>query len=296
VFPCGNSPSPPTSTLNQVADRIVANATIARVGAGGAICVTSSITTDIVVDLQGWYPVQTDFKPINPVRLGDSRLGQGFSAHLVPGQIASLQVAGRSGVADDATAAAINMTATNSAATGFVTAFPCGVDRPLASNLNTWPGHAIANLAITSIGANKSICFVSSVETDLVVDLQGWYPLSTTYRSMRPARLADSRVTAGAISPFEVRAVRVTGTAGVPVDATSVVVNVTAVDAASAAFVTVYPCGQPRPIVSNNNTSPDRIVASLAVVPVGADGTICITSNTTVHIVVDIQGWHRETR
>ena len=83
----------------------------------------------------------------------------------------------------------------------------------------------------------------------------------------------------------------VRGLFGVPAAATTVGLNVTAVNATGPAWVKVFPCGQPAPETSNNNTSPDRIVASQALVPIGAGGAVCIAANITTDIVVDVQGW-----
>jgi hypothetical protein len=67
--------------------------------------------------------------------------------------------------------------------------------------------------------------------------------------------------------------------------------NVTAVNATGPAWVKVFPCGQSVPEASNNNTSPDRIVATQALVPIGTGGAVCIAANWTTDIVVDVQGW-----
>ena len=76
-----------------------------------------------------------------------------------------------------------------------------------------------------------------------------------------------------------------------PTGATAVSLNVTAVNATGPAWVKVFPCSQAVPEASNNNTSPDRIVATQAIVPLGTDGAVCIAANWTTDIVVDVQGY-----
>jgi hypothetical protein len=66
---------------------------------------------------------------------------------------------------------------------------------------------------------------------------------------------------------------------------------VTAVNASETSWVKVFPCGQTPPETSNNNTSPDRIVATQALVPIGTGGSVCITANGPMDVVVDVQGW-----
>ncbi len=294
VYPCGRRPDPITSVVNTAEDRIVANATVSRLGTNGSICVTSNITTDIVIDLQGWYPANSEYKPIDPVRIGDSRDAVGFSARLEAGTVTPLRVAGRNGVPYDATAAVFNMTAANPADAGYITAFACGGQEPSASNLNTWPGHAIANLAITDIGDSGSVCFYSSVDTELIIDLTGWYPLASAYEPRNPQRLVDTRETSP-LQPGDELVVETFLSPDRPGTAVAAV-NVTTVrSSADNTYVVVYPCGQDVPLASNNNTSTDRTVATLALVPLGTDENICITTSASTDIIVDLNGWYPST-
>jgi hypothetical protein len=69
-----------------------------------------------------------------------------------------------------------------------------------------------------------------------------------------------------------------------------VAVNLTAVDAEANGFAAAYPCGGTRPTVSNLNYGPGEAVASAAFVPTSADNTICVRTNQTVDMVVDLTG------
>lgn len=53
----------------------------------------------------------------------------------------------------------------------------------------------------------------------------------------------------------------------------------------------MWPCGQPRPLTSNTNIRAGQTVAAAAIVGVGVNGSICITANTAVNVIVDVQGW-----
>ena len=194
------------------------------------------------------------------------------------------------GVDPAASAVAMNLTAVADVA-GYVTAYPCGTTPPLASNLNTWPGHAIANATVTALGAGGKVCFVSNIDTELVIDLEGWYPADPSLHSFAPVRALDTRETGPAVSPGTIKTVPITGHFGVPASATAVSLNVTAVNAVEPAWVKVFACGQTPPETSNNNTSPGRIVATQALVPIGTGGAVCIAANSTLDIVVDVQGW-----
>ena len=93
------------------------------------------------------------------------------------------------------------------------------------------------------------------------------------------------------MEPGTIREVPITGKYGVPAGATTVSVNVTAADTTGPAWVKAFPCGTAVPEASNNNTSPDRIVATQAFVPIGANGSICLAANWTTNLVVDVQGY-----
>ena len=88
-----------------------------------------------------------------------------------------LTVAGRGGVAVSAGAASLNVTAKNGAGAGFVTVFPCGVTQPTASNLNYTAGSIVPNAVISKLGSDGKVCIFVSVDTDLVVDVGGYFPL-----------------------------------------------------------------------------------------------------------------------
>jgi hypothetical protein len=52
----------------------------------------------------------------------------------------------------------------------------------------------------------------------------------------------------------------------------------------------VDPCGIARPVTSAVQSQVGRIVSGSAIVPLGADGSFCVFSNTTTEIVVDMNG------
>jgi hypothetical protein len=89
--------------------------------------------------------------------------------------ITGVEVAGGRTVPRDATAVVANVTATNPAADGYLTVFPCGDSPPNASNLNFVAGQTVANLVFATVGTEGEVCLISSVATDVIVDLQGWY-------------------------------------------------------------------------------------------------------------------------
>ena len=87
----------------------------------------------------------------------------------------SLDVTGANGVPDGAVAVALNITATQADAPGFLTVYPCGTARPTTSTANYAPGQNVANMAQVRVGSGGHICLYALSKVDVVVDLLGWY-------------------------------------------------------------------------------------------------------------------------
>jgi hypothetical protein len=115
-------------------------------------------------------------------------------ALVASGSVTEVQITGRAGVPGNATAAVLNLTALDAAAAGFVTAYACGTTMPDVSNLNYIAGpSAIANSATVPIGAGGKICLYTSAATNLIVDINGWYPANSGFTTTPPTRLHDTR-------------------------------------------------------------------------------------------------------
>lgn len=142
----------------------------------------------LVVDVAGWFTGATAakstdglFLPSNPTRLLDSR--NSFIMPTWGGSTLEFPVYGPSG---QVSAAAINITGTESMLGGFVTAFPAGVNRPTASNLNvdTWD-QTIANHAIVRV-SSRGVSLFTQQGLHLIADLNGWYLGSPTGAALAP--------------------------------------------------------------------------------------------------------------
>lgn len=129
------------------------------------------------------------------------------------------------------------------------------------------------------------------------------------YTAVNPVRLLDSRPGVlgasegdfgvdGRTTPIPSNAsmrMSVRGIAGVPADATAVVLNLTAVAPTAAAHLTVYPNGV-RPATSNVNFARGETVAVNVTATVAADGKVTIYNAAgSTHVVVDLAGWYGPT-
>jgi hypothetical protein len=89
-----------------------------------------------------------------PVRAIDTR---DLPAKLGGGRMLTVPIAGANGVAADATAAVVSVTAVEPCADTFVTAFPCGTTLPVASMVNADALSTVANAAVVRLGSG-SLC------------------------------------------------------------------------------------------------------------------------------------------
>jgi hypothetical protein len=82
----------------------------------------------------------------------------------------------------------LNVTAVRPDVAGYMTVFPCGATRPLASNLNFVAGDVVPNAILAKLGPAGKVCIYTSATTDLVVDVNGYVPADGALNSVVPAR------------------------------------------------------------------------------------------------------------
>ncbi len=239
----------------------------------------------------------TEFVGVRPIRVADTRDGTGGVpiGKVAAGHTLTVPVAGQYGVAADAKAVSLNVTVTQPAGSGYVTVYPCGTTRPLASNLNFVAGQTVPNAVVVKTGAAGAVCLYTTVTTHLLADLNGYFPSTADYTAIVPIRAADTRngtgVAKAKVPAGGTLAVPVAGRYGIAGDATSVAANVTVTQPASNGYVTVWPCGEPRPFASNLNFVAGQTVPNAAIAGVGANGSICLYTTAATHLVVDVGGF-----
>ena len=270
-----------------------------------AVASPSALTSFVAAAAAG-----ASFSPSSPVRLMDTRpgasTGDGQAAGggaVAAGASVELLVGGRGGVPVNAAAAVLNVTSTGGTGNGFLTVWPCGAARPLASSVNFAAGRDVANGVLTKLGTGGKVCvYAGAAATHLVIDVTGWFPAGSEFTAATPARLVDTRPGAGtvdqryagggAVAAGTTVAFVVTERGGVPIDAGAVVLNVTAADAAGSGFLTVWPCGDPRPLASSVNFSAGRDAANSVLAKVGAGDQVCVYAGAAgTQLVVDVTGW-----
>lgn len=83
-----------------------------------------------------------------------------------------------------------------------------------------------------------------------------------------------------------------TSSGGVPLGATAVALNVTAIGPSAPGYLTVFPTGSSVPLASNVNFSPGEVVPNLVEVALGAGGDVSIFNSAgSTDVVVDVEGY-----
>jgi len=186
---------------------------------------------------------------------------------------------------------------------GFLTTFPCGQAQPLASTLNS-DGRTKAVATIVPAGTNGSVCFFVSNDTDLVLDINGYFvpvatPNSLSFYPVAPCRIVDTRdpnrgpmfgppsLVSNASRSFPVR----TGPCNLPATAQAYSLNYTSVPNGPLGFVTTWPTGQSQPVVSTLNAPTGAVTANAAIVPAGTNGDVSVFVTNESDLVIDVNGY-----
>jgi extracellular elastinolytic metalloproteinase len=232
------------------------------------------------------------FQPITPFRFADSRSNLALG-RLPANQQVRVPVAGRSGLPADITAISANFTGVGAPGAGYLTASNCAEADPSFSTLNYEADDGVPNQAIIPLSGGE-LCLFSSQPTDIIIDVNGYVSPSATqiFVPVAPKRLFDSRATGQPLRPGQVLRVATEGSGSpAPSEAVAVAVNLTGVLPDQTGWIRAFPCDVAEPDVSSLNPRVGRARANSAIVPTAADGTICLTSNVTSHVIVDITGW-----
>ena len=292
-------PGPQTkSTANHGQYGANANLAVVPVDADARFCVYNSLRVQLVVDIQGYFAPPAAggllFVPATPRRLIDTRLPP--LTMPIAGAITRVQT----GVAAGTAAALVNITMVDGVQPGYITADRCSVlasEPQTRSNGNVPTATAVSNLSVVNVDADGSFCIFANVATNIIVDLQGSFadsPSPTTsglgFELVAPTRVLDTRTrSVASIQPGTITKVNT----GVAAGTTSVLVNVTMVNAPWPGYITADKCSVMKAgpqDKSNGNHPSSTPTSNLSVVPVDLDGSFCIYNNSWLDLLVDLQG------
>lgn len=314
AFPC-DADRPDASSLNYQRQSASGNHVLAALDSAGNLCVFTSATTDLVIDVGGFYGAGDELGSLAPARLLDTRpngatidgRAQGGGARNANVEVV-VPAVGRADVPADATAVYVNLSAFNSTTEGFAVAYPCGGVVPGTSAINFAAQGVANNLALVELGDEGSFCIQTSQPTQLTADVAGWVGNSSSldtsvqYRALESRLFIEEfdpdfppddpdccRLEPGEIQSFEIFNPFSGATADVAI------VNVTAIGPLGDGFVSMFPCDFDAEDSGRSGTSVLNFSAGVtsgntAIVGSGGpfDGQICVEASVSTHLVVDV--------
>ena len=278
IWPSGQS-QPLVSTLNSDG-RAKANAAIVPAGTNGGVSVHVSDDTHVILDINGYFASAGStpslaFYPLTPCRIADTRNSTGAlgGPFLSGGQARTFSpLASSCGLPATAKAYSLNLTAIPRQPIGFLATWPSGKTQPLVSTLNASTGAVTANAAIVPAGTSGSINVYSSSDTDLVIDVNGYFGApgagGLSYYIATPCRAYDSRFPAPGKPLDGTLAISLPSSpCATPSTAQAVVLNATVVPSGPLGYLLVWPDGAARPLASTLNAFDGSVTSNMALVP-----------------------------
>jgi len=248
-------------------------------------------------------PTALQFVPVTPCRVADTRLANGpfGGPELASAGERDFVIANSPcGIATDAVAYSLNVTAVPVGELGFLAIWPSGSARPLVSTLNS-DSRVKANAAIVPAVASGGVAVYVSDASQVVLDINGYFVAGNSaaldFYPVTPCRVADTRLanaplggpslTGGVARAFPVQS----SSCGIPATAQAYSLNLTAVPHGGLGFLSTWPTGQTQPTVSTLNASTGEVTANAALVPAGTGGAISVYASDSSDVIIDVNGY-----
>jgi hypothetical protein len=252
------------------------------------------------------------FYTLPPCRVADTRSFAGFTGDFGPpslsaGSERSFPLSLSScNIPSDAQAYSLNIGVVPQTTLGYLTVWPTGSPLPIVSTLNSLNGALVSNAAIVPAGTSGDISLYASNNTDVFIDINGYFaaptlPQPLAFYPLPPCRVADTRSFGGFTGPFgpptltagETRSFPIaSGSCNVPAIAQAYSLNMTVSPVTTLSFLTTWPTGGPFPTVSTLNDPNGGYVANAAMVPAGTSGDIEVYVTDATDVIIDIDGYY----
>jgi uncharacterized protein with GYD domain len=266
------------------------------------------------LDLNTTLTINNTFTPVTPARVADTRnntggvgttkIGNGANG----GNPLTFRVLGTGNIPSTGVAAvSLNVTAVGTqvgSEGGYISVYPCANGQPDVSNLNFVNDQTVPNAVIVPVDTNGNICAYVYGKAHIIIDVNGWFASNSGFTTVTPARVADTRNNTGGVGTTKIgnganggepMIFRVGLRGGIPSTGVAAVsLNVTAVGTqvgSEGGYISVYPCANGQPDVSNLNFVNDQTVPNAVIVPVDTNGNICAYVYGKAHIIIDVNGW-----
>ena len=300
VWPRGQT-QPLVASLNSDG-RIKSNAAIVAAGTNGGISVFATDATDVVLDIDGYFvPASTQtglaFYPVTPCRVADTRNAAGplGGPKLAARSSRTFPISTACNLPAGAQAYSLNFAAVPSGPLGYLTAWPTGQAQPLVASLNAVTGSITANAVIVPAGAGGSVDVYATDDTDLVIDMNGYFappaPGGLSFYADVPCRVIDTRQPLGT-PPFGsfMNVMVAGGPCAASVSAQAFVFNATVVPPGPVGYITMWATGQTQPLVATLNATDAAITSNLAIAPT-TNGYVSVFPSAPTYLVLDIFGF-----
>jgi hypothetical protein len=296
--------------------RVKANAAIVTGGTNGQISVFAYSTTDLVLDVSGYFvsevpvpPTYTYF-PITPCRVVDTRNNNGTSfgaPSLVAGQqrafVLSLSSCHLPEAPEEVGGAfSVNVTVIPKGGrpVGHVTVWGTSLqnpDTPITSTVNAPTAAVTANAAIITVnpGTGGSLSVFSSDEADLIIDVNGYFAFSQlvpgglSLYTLPPCRILDTRPT-GEFQGEHTVTVTTGNNCSVSGSAKAYVLNATVLPVQILGELTLWQNGAVQPLVSTLNAEDGQVTSNMAIVGT-TNGSIDAFASQTTQLILDISAY-----
>lgn len=245
-----------------------------------------------------------NFVPVNPCRIADTRNAEGTfgGPSLASGSTRSFPIPSSScGVPSNAAAYSLNVTVVPVTTLGYISLWPTGEAQPLVSTLNSLDGRIKANAAIVPAGTGGAVSIYATDPTQVILDINGYFATTTVstalaFYPVTPCRIADTRNPAGPLGGpslvgGQVRSLPLLSACSIPSTAQAYSLNFTAIPHTTLGYLSVWPAGQPQPLVSTLNALTGRITANGAIVPAGTNGAVDLFVTDNSDMVIDVSGY-----
>jgi hypothetical protein len=247
------------------------------------------------------------FIPVAPCRVVDTRLPNGTfgGPPIQGGTFRSFPIPqGNCSIPSTAGAYVLNVTVVPNGQLQYLTVYPTGEDRSVTTTLNSLDGRIKSDAAIVPAGSNEEVSVYASDTTNVVIDINGYFaplpnPNALAFYPLTSCRVADTRNPNGPLGgpylhggqPRDFPVLQ--SSCNIPVTALAYSMNFAVVPRMGRPvdYLTVWPTGQPQPLVAILNDLTGTIVANAAIVPAGAGGDINAYASNDTDLVIDINGY-----
>lgn len=301
AWPTGQlQPSVTTSTSD---GRVKSNAAIIPAGTDGAVSMFVTHDADVVLDINGYFaplntPNELTFYPLPPCRVMDTRNPIGlFGGPFLSGQTSrAIPIqSGSCGVPAGAEAYSLNLAVVPHVPLGYLTVWPTGSLQPYVASLNASTGTVTSNAAIIPAGTAGSISVFASNDTDLVVDINGYFAVpgagGLSLYNVTPCQELDTSVPSGAMpfsGPINVNIAPTT--CGIPSTAEAYVFGAIALPQGPLGYLTLWPEGALQPVTATLNASDGAITSNMGIVSTTNSAISAFASNP-IYLVLNISGY-----